>query len=431
MNSNILRRIQVAPNLQAQVLTQSKLVATAVSGRCLQHTALLARMPAMKNTLAENFDLPFPSSSGFSASQLLFYTGECDLKEIYFGEERHGGRLFVTDANVARVCSPFVSLFTQDQALDEAALPAVFRREGDALCVLPAGEESKTIDNVLAICRAAVDANLSRTCLFVGIGGGVVLDMTGFAASIFKRGVGVEFVSTTLLADVDAAIGGKTGCDFSTYKNMIGSFHPALRIHVWPSFIHSLSEREYLSGLAEAVKTALLFSAPLVDFLRGNKERIFCRDEAAVDHIIRVCAKAKARTVQEDLREKGIRAFLNYGHTFGHALESTAGLGKVAHGEAVAWGISRAVSLSLAKGLCSPSFAQSTLKLLATYGWQTAALPKVLQNTPDAAHLIVEAMHKDKKNSSSKVRVILQEGPQSTLTLEVTDDELLAVLGEG
>ena len=289
-------------------------------------------MLAMKNTLVERYDLVLPPSSGFDASQLLFYTGECDLKEAYFVGKQRAGRLFVTDANVARVCTPFVSLFTQDQALSEAALPAVFRRDKDALCVLPAGEESKTIDNVLAICRAAVDANLSRTCLFVGIGGGVVLDMTGFAASIFKRGVDVEFVSTTLLADVDAAIGGKTGCDFSTYKNMIGSFHPALRIHVWPLFIQALSEREYLSGMAEAVKTALLFSAPLVDFLRGSKDRIFRRDEAALERIITVGAKEKARTVQEDLREKGIRAFLNYGHTFGHALESVAGLGKVAHG---------------------------------------------------------------------------------------------------
>ena len=383
----------------------------------------------MKNTLAESFDLVLPASSGFGGTKLLFYTGECDLQEAYFGEGR-GGRLFVTDTNVARVCSPFVSLFTQDQALNEAALPAVFRREGDALCVLPSGEESKTIDNVLAICRAAVDANLSRSCLFVGIGGGVVLDMTGFAASIFKRGVDVEFVPTTLLSDVDAAIGGKTGCDFSSYKNMIGSFHPATRVHVWPSFVQTLSERQFLSGMAEAVKTALLFSAPLVDFLQGNKEKIFCRDQDAVSHVIRVCAKAKTKTVEEDLYEKGIRSFLNYGHTFGHALESTAGLGKVAHGEAVAWGISRAVSLSLKLGLCTPMFAKSTLKLLAIYGYETTALPKVLAGTADAASRIVASMHKDKKNATSRVRVILQDKPQSTLTREVSDDELLAVLCE-
>ena len=396
----------------------------------MQHTGVFTRMLRMKNTLSESFDLVLPASSGFGGTKLLFYTGECDLKDVYFGEGQHRGRLFVTDCNVARVCSPFVSLFTQGAPLEGVALPAVFRLESDALCVLPSGEAHKTIECVLAICRAAVEANLSRSCLFVGIGGGVVLDMTGFAASIFKRGVDVEFVSTTLLSDVDAAIGGKTGCDFSSYKNMIGSFHPALRVHVWPRFVQTLSEREFLSGMAEAVKTALLFSGELVDYLRANKERIFCREEEAVDKVIRVCAKAKVKTVEEDLREKGIRSFLNYGHTFGHALESVAGLGKVAHGEAVAWGISRAVSLSLKMGLCTPVFAQSILKLLATYGWETTPLPKVLQHTPDAARLIVSAMHKDKKNATSRVRVILQDKPQSTLTVEVADDELLAVLGE-
>ena len=222
----------------------------------------------MKNTLQESFNLAFPPSSGFTESQLLFYTGECDLKDVYFGAAGERGRLFVTDLNVARVCAPFVSLFTGGQELNAAALPLVFVRGGDVLCLLPAGEESKTIDNVLAICKAAVDANLSRGCLLV------------------------------------------------------------------------------------------------------------------------------------------------------------------AHGDAVAWGISRAVHLAVNAGLCRSSFAQSTLKLLSSFGYETAALPKVLQGTPEAASLIVAAMHKDKKNSSSKVRVILQGGPQSTLTREVCDEELLAVLSE-
>ena len=166
-----------------------------------------------------SFDLVFPENSGCDNTQINFYCGPCNLDEIYFAldDSPYPSRLFVTDETIAKLdcMKDFVSKFKDS------------RRGNDTLLVLGAGEKYKTIESVLKIVSTALDANYNRNCLFVAIGGGVICDMTGFAASMFKRGVDAEFVPTTLLADVDASIGGKTGCDFSSYKNMIGAFYPA------------------------------------------------------------------------------------------------------------------------------------------------------------------------------------------------------------
>lgn len=375
----------------------------------------------------DNFELLFPENSGFDKTDILFYSGKNDLCSLYFSAENKRNRLFVTDTNIAPLCADFISHFTDENA-SNIKVPSIFKKGNDTLCILGAGEKYKTIENVLEIVRAALNSNFNRNCLFVAIGGGVLSDMTGFAASMFKRGVDVEFVPTTLLSDVDASIGGKTGCDFDSYKNMIGAFYPAKKIHIWSSFIQSLPQNEFISGLGEVVKTAFLFSPELTEILKTQKEKVMSRNEEALQKIIAICAKAKAKTVHEDFKEKGIRAYLNYGHTFGHALETVAGLGKISHGEAVAWGIGRALDLSLNKKLCTAEFAKECKSILFEYGFCTESIPQIIKDIPNATLALVSAMHKDKKNSGSCVKVILQKAAQSTLITEVQDNEILEVL---
>ena len=355
--------------------------------------------------------LTFPENSGFEKTDIFFYSGSPDLRSLYFnGNETDAPmRLFVTDETIAQL-SAFDS-FTQD-----------FHDGKDFLTVLPAGERFKDITHVLDIVRVALEHNFDRGCLFIAIGGGVICDMTGFAASMFKRGVSVEFVPTTLLAMVDASVGGKTGCDFDGYKNMIGAFYPAKALHVWPSFVQSLPEHEYRSGLAEAVKTAFLFLPETAQLFLQNENLINQRDSKTLQTVITSCVQAKASVVHKDLREKGDRAFLNLGHTFGHALETVAGLGKITHGEAVAWGMARAADLSYALGLCSKDYVQNAKEILRMYGYDTEPKPLL-------AHDILNAMKKDKKNKAEgALRVIIQKDFAENEIRDVTEQEVMQVL---
>ncbi len=269
---------------------------------------------------------------------------------------------------------------------------------------------------------------MQRNTTFVGIGGGVVCDMTAFASSIFKRGAKLELIPTTLLAMADASIGGKTGCDFANYKNMIGSFYPANRLHYCADFVQSQSEKEYLSGLAEVVKTAMLYDEELYNLLKNEKDGVLARDMSIVSDMVYRCAKAKAAIVEQDLTEKNIRMQLNLGHTFGHALESIAGLGTITHGEAVAWGMSRALALSVNLGLATEEYKTEIFAVLENYGYCTKQIHDVVKNEEKVGEKILAAMKKDKKNSSTTVRFVLQKALCNTEILEVEDSAILEII---
>ncbi|MBO6176665.1 MAG: 3-dehydroquinate synthase [Treponema sp.] len=378
---------------------------------------------------SDTFTLQYPQNSGFDKTDIHFYSGKVDLDSIYFSNTGSNiKRLFVTDTNIAALESmkAFISRFLPENTIKNIKINDVFKNGSDFLLVLGPGEAFKTVQNVLKIVSTAIDEDFNRNSLFVSIGGGVLCDMTGFAASMFKRGIEVEFVPTTLLADVDAAIGGKTGCDFESYKNMIGAFYPARALHVFSSFIQTLPEKEYLSGLAEALKTALLFSPEMTELFKTKQKDILSRNPEIINTIITECAKAKASIVFKDFKERGERAFLNLGHTFGHALESTAGLGSVTHGEGVAWGIARAAELSFNLGLCSEKYKTECLSLISSYGYDAKSIPHCLSGQKQSQ--LIKAMHKDKKNSSSSVKVILQKNFQDTFITEVSDNDILNVL---
>ena len=382
-----------------------------------------------------------PVHPGTDRTFIRFYEGKPDLNSIFYSAERETlpQRIFVTDTTIAALESvrPFLELFHgENYSAPRIENGFVGTHDRDVLVILGAGEPFKTIESVLQIVKAALDNNGQRSAVFIGIGGGVITDMTAFAASIFKRGAHCELVPTTLLSMVDAAVGGKTGCDFDAYKNMIGSFFPAQKIHICPAFIESLPQHEYRSGMAEVVKTALLYSKELFEKLEANPNILTDRKNprvvALVGEAIRVCVGAKADVVEQDLTEKNIRMQLNLGHTFGHALETRAGLGVVTHGDAVAWGMGRAAVLSKNVGLCSSAYSERVLKMLDSYGWETApihpALKGMFSSGEEIARSLFEAMKKDKKNSSSNVRFVLQEDVGKTVITEIDEKSVLEVL---
>ena len=368
---------------------------------------------------SEKFKIKYPAiHSGTAKSEIFFCKGTPDLISVFKpGKSDEQRRFFVTDATVASLdcMKDFIAEFDDD----------VCGR--DQLLILGSGEPYKTLESVLSIVTKALEAGFTRKDLFVGIGGGVICDITAFAASIFKRGAAVQFVPTTLLAMVDASIGGKTGCDFNNYKNMIGTFFPAQKLYYWPEFVQFLPDNQYRSGLAEAFKTGILYSEELFNIFKNEAEKITARDKDILEQIIKVCVKAKASVVEQDFTEQGIRAFLNLGHTFGHALESIAGLGAMTHGDAVAWGIGRAVTLSFKKEYCRETYKNEILEILEKYGWETNAVPPIVRGG-GIGERFLNVMHKDKKNLAEKVRVIITKGIGDTVIEEVSDAEILAVL---
>ena len=378
-----------------------------------------------------------PVHPGTDRTFIRFYDGALDLNAIFYAAENETlpQRIFVTDTNIASLpaVKGFLDFFRgEDFSHPKIEAGFVGKRGKDVLLILGAGEPFKTIESVLAIVKAALDGNAQRSAVFVGIGGGVITDMTAFAASIFKRGAHCELVPTTLLSMVDAAVGGKTGCDFDSYKNMIGSFFPAQKIHICPSFIESLPQHEYRSGMAEVVKTALLYSPELFEKLEKSPEILQDRKNPLVAEAIRICVNAKAKVVEQDLTEKNIRMQLNLGHTFGHALESKAGLGVVTHGDGVAWGMARAADLSARLGLCTKEYCERVKKCLSSFGWETGAIHSAMKekfaSDEEIASVLLSAMKKDKKNSSDKVRFILQANVGETVITEVPESDILAVL---
>lgn len=367
----------------------------------------------------ESFKIHYPHESlSPQVSEIFFMEGKPDLSSVFKpGAGEDSRRLFVTDASVASLpcMEDFIKNFDDDSCGE------------DRLLILGSGEPYKTIESVLRIVTTALEAGFNRKDTFVGIGGGVICDITAFAASIYKRGTKVEFVPTTLLAMVDASVGGKTGCDFDNYKNMIGTFYPAQKIYYWPEFIQSLSENQYKSGLAEAFKTAILFNKELFDLFCNESEKILLRDSKLLHKIISECVKAKATIVEKDFYEKNIRAFLNLGHTFAHALESVSGLGAVTHGEAVAWGIGRVTALSNNKGYCLLEFKDKIFKAMELYGWDTNPIPSIIKGGAIGERLI-NVMHKDKKNKNSKITLVIPK-QIADITMEETDDsDILMVL---
>lgn len=235
----------------------------------------------------------------------------------------------------------------------------VATRPGWRLVPADAGEEHKTADGFVGLCETILAGGIDRKTVLVAIGGGVVGDMAGFAAATLLRGIRFVQVPTTLLAQVDSSVGGKTGINMAGGKNLLGAFYQPELVLVDPGFLATLSEREYLSGLAEAAKYGVLGDGEFFDSLVGSADALSRRDPETLAGVIEHCCRMKADIVGNDERESAGRQLLNLGHTFGHALESLAGYdGTLLHGEAVAVGMLMAAAYSVREGLMSAGEAE-------------------------------------------------------------------------
>lgn len=280
-------------------------------------------------------------------------------------------------------------------------LQAGLQGRGAAVHILPDGERHKNVDTWYGIIDALVGMKARRDACIVALGGGVVGDMAGFAAACYMRGIRFLQAPTTLLAQVDASVGGKTGVNHVRGKNLVGAFHQPAAVIIDSATLDTLEAREFRAGLAEVVKYGAIRDAAFFGWLESEASALLSRDAAALDHAIRRSIENKAEVVAADEKEAGIRALLNFGHTFGHAIESETGYERFLHGEAVAIGMVIAARLSAARGLCAPAGAERIADLLSRFG-----LPVRIP-----ANLSIDglgrALELDKKALASGIRLIL------------------------
>ncbi|HEX8925194.1 MAG TPA: 3-dehydroquinate synthase, partial [Terriglobales bacterium] len=232
---------------------------------------------------------------------------------------------------------------------------------------MPDGERYKTLATIEDLSDKLVRRGADRKSVFLAFGGGVVGDMTGFLASLYMRGVELVQIPTTLLAQVDASIGGKTAVDLKAGKNLLGTFHHPRAVLIDPTVLSTLSDREFRSGLYEALKCGIISSPELFSFMETQRDRILQRDPAALEWVIAECVRVKAEVVSQDERETGLRRILNFGHTIGHALEAETSYKQFLHGEAVAWGMVAASMISAAMQRTNADTARRIISTVLAY----------------------------------------------------------------
>ena len=269
--------------------------------------------------------------------------------------------------------------------------------------IIPDGEEYKDLRQMQKIYDELLKQKLDRLSGLIALGGGVIGDITGFAASTYMRGISYIQVPTTLLAQVDSSVGGKTGVNHRLGKNMIGTFWQPRLVLIDVQTLKSLPKRELLAGLAEVIKYGVIFDEELFAFLESNREKILSLDNEAIMHIIKRSCEIKAAIVSKDEREAGLRAILNYGHTIGHAVETVTGYTRYLHGEGVAIGMYLEARLSQMLDLADKNQVLRIKALLASYG-----LPSELPADIDKNSLLL-SMQLDKKTVAGKLKFVLPE----------------------
>ncbi len=276
---------------------------------------------------------------------------------------------------------------------------------------VPDGEKYKTLHTVEDLARQMVKRGADRKSVVLALGGGVIGDMAGFLAAIYMRGIEVVQIPTTLLAQVDASIGGKTGVDLPEGKNLIGAFHHPKVVMIDPSVLVSLPDREFRAGLYEVMKCGLIRRLEIFEFMEQNRDKILQRDAEALEWLITSAVQVKADVVAADEREGDLRRILNFGHTIGHALETETKYRQFLHGEAVAWGMVAASMISAAMQKTTPDTARRIISTVLAY----AALPKV----DTRGKKIVKRLGADKKTLDGVVHFIL---PTELGKVEIVSD---------
>ena len=289
--------------------------------------------------------------------------------------------------------------------------------------ILPDGEKFKKLETLNKVFDALLEAKFDRTSTLIALGGGVIGDITGFAAASYQRGVGFIQVPTTLLSQVDSSVGGKTGINHELGKNMIGAFYQPKAVIIDVNTLDTLSNQEFSAGMAEVIKYGLLGNADFLSMLEANIESIMARKKDLIIEVIFNCCQDKARIVELDEFEKGKRALLNLGHTFGHGIENAFGYGNYLHGEAVSIGMVMAAKLSKDEGNLSH---EETLRVESILS--KADLPISINKTIDSETLIT-AMSLDKKSIDGKIRLVLLKSlGDSYLTDSYSNENFMKVV---
>ena len=277
---------------------------------------------------------------------------------------------------------------------------ALLQGIADEVLFLPGGEENKRLTPLETAAEQMVDGGADRSSVVIAFGGGIVNDMAGFLAATFLRGIPVIQIPTTLLAQVDASVGGKTGVNLRRGKNLMGSFHQPLAVLIDPTVLATLPPREFRAGLYEVIKCGVIASPGLFAILRLRREAVRAGEPDAVDHIVAECVRIKAEIVSADERESGVRRVLNFGHTIGHAIEAETGYSRFLHGEAVALGMRGAVHLANRCGRFHAADAEEVLGVISLYG----PVPNARGVSP---RNVFGRLLSDKKTRGGKVHFVL------------------------
>ncbi|MDR3236539.1 MAG: 3-dehydroquinate synthase [Prevotellaceae bacterium] len=305
--------------------------------------------------------------------------------------------IVITDEHIREL---YPSYFTEDEAI-----------------VIGCGESIKNLDTVAAIYSQLTHKEADRSTFILGVGGGVVCDITGFVASTYMRGMRFGFVPTTLLAQVDASVGGKNGVNFGGFKNRIGTFNQPDFVLCDTSFFNTLPEREIYSGMAEVIKSALIADAGMFGYIETHVNEILTRQPAVMEHLIASSLTIKAAIVSRDEKEHGERRKLNFGHTIGHAIEQQT---KLTHGESVSIGMAVAAKLSEQSGLLSPASVEHIISML-----QRVQLPVI---PPLSADKIIHALSGDKKKEGDVLHFVLLNDIGHAVVKEIAMAQLRELL---
>ena len=332
------------------------------------------------------------------------------------------------------------SLAQLPRLLDQASLgprrvivssPLVWELHGQSLArvasernpiLVPDGERYKNTTTVARVYEALIQMEADRATVIIAVGGGVIGDLVGFAAATYLRGLRLVQIPTTLMAQVDSAIGGKTGVNHPLGKNLIGAIHPPRLVMADPAFLVTLHRREFRAGLYEVIKYGIIASPALFDRVAASLPELFARDAEAVAAVVAESCRIKADVVSVDEREAGLRRILNFGHTVGHALEAVTKYRRFRHGEAVAYGMLAATALGTARGVTPPETRDRVSSLIAQLG----PLPPVVDLSSKE---ILAAIRRDKKVVDGTLHFVAATGIGTTTTLkDVNEKELKAAL---
>lgn len=291
-------------------------------------------------------------------------------------------------------------------------------REQPVVLFLPAGEQYKRLAQVERLATELASAGADRGSLLIAFGGGIVGDLGGFLAAIYMRGIDYIQIPSTLLAQVDSSVGGKTGTNLASGKNLIGSFHHPIAVFADVCLLQTLPERELRAGLFESIKAGIIRDTRLFRFMENNSDTILKRDNQALEYVITASIRMKADVVGIDERESGLRMILNFGHTIGHAIEAATHYKALLHGEAIAWGMLAALELARSRGTITGEQMKRMERTILAYG--------PLAQFRATTEKLLEAAGRDKKNRSGVRRFVLPAGIGNAQVVEnVTDAELI------